>query len=157
VTRYRAKIAALSDEYAGAAPPRRRAAGFWIRVVAVAIDVAILMTLQAAFGFLVWMLFRPIPSRLSRAAISAFPLVMDSAYFVVLHWLWGQTLGKMAMQVRVVTVEAGPLGFAQSTLRWIGYLASTIPFGIGYALAGVRSDKRALHDLIAGTRVDKLP
>jgi uncharacterized RDD family membrane protein YckC len=34
-------------------------------------------------------------------------------------------------------------------------LSSAI-FGIGYLMVGLRSDKRALHDLIAGTRVERL-
>jgi uncharacterized RDD family membrane protein YckC len=33
---------------------------------------------------------------------------------------------------------------------------SAVLFGIGYLMAGLRSDKRALHDLIAGTRVERL-
>jgi uncharacterized RDD family membrane protein YckC len=28
--------------------------------------------------------------------------------------------------------------------------------GIGYLMAGLRTDKRALHDLLAGTRVERL-
>jgi len=30
------------------------------------------------------------------------------------------------------------------------------PFALGFVMAGLRRDKRALHDLIAGTRVERL-
>ena len=41
-------------------------------------------------------------------------------------------------------------------LRWVGYVLSLLPLFAGYVLAGVRSDKRALHDLVARTRVVRL-
>jgi uncharacterized RDD family membrane protein YckC len=34
---------------------------------------------------------------------------------------------------------------------------SSVILGVGYLMAGLRRDKRALHDLIAGTRVERLP
>ncbi len=137
-------------------PPRHSPAGFWIRFVAIVIDAIILLTMQAVFGFLMWSLLRPRSPRLVAAALGAFRLVVDSGYFIVLYWLWGQTFGKMVMQIRVVTVGGDSLTLGQSGLRWLGYLISGATFGIGYLMAGLRSDKRALHDLIAGTRVDRV-
>ena len=139
-----------------AAAPRHAPAGFWIRFIAIAIDGIILLTMQVIFAFLLWFVLRPKSPRFMAAAVSAFRLVVDSAYFVVLYWLWGQTIGKMVMQIRVVTVSGEPVTFGQSALRWLGYLVSSATLGIGYLIAGLRSDKRALHDLIAGTRVERV-
>jgi uncharacterized RDD family membrane protein YckC len=73
---------------------------------------------------------------------------------VLLHWLRGQTIGKMAVSVRVISLEGGPLSFGQAVLRYFGTWISACLLGLGYLLAGVRADKRALHDLIASTRVE---
>jgi len=34
---------------------------------------------------------------------------------------------------------------------------SSATLGLGYVMAALRHDKRALHDLIAGTRVERVP
>ena len=75
------------------------------------------------------------------------------AYSVWMHGKWGQTLGKMALGMKVVRVDGSPLGYGGAFLRWIGSLLSAIILGIGYIMAGLRTDKRALHDFIAGSRV----
>jgi uncharacterized RDD family membrane protein YckC len=62
----------------------------------------------------------------------------------------------MAFQVRVVSREGGPLSFGQAALRHLGSWLSAVILGIGYLVAAFRADKRALHDLIAGTRVEHL-
>jgi uncharacterized RDD family membrane protein YckC len=85
-----------------------------------------------------------------------FGSIISVAYFIVFHWLWGQTLGKMAFQIRVVRMDGGPLSFGQSVGRYFATFLSTITLFIGFIMAGVRSDKRALHDLLAGTRVEYL-
>jgi uncharacterized RDD family membrane protein YckC len=77
-------------------------------------------------------------------------------YYIVGHWRWGQTVGKMLLRVRVVQVDGAPISLGQSLLRFIGYFVSYLTLLLGYLLAGFRSDKRALHDLIAGTRVVRL-
>jgi uncharacterized RDD family membrane protein YckC len=126
-------------------------AGFWIRAGAVLIDVVLVMTAEAAFGFLMWALTE---DRLAVAASRAFRFLASPCYFVFLHWAWGQTVGKMVFRVRVVSRDGGPLSFGQSALRHLGSWLSAVILGLGYLLAGFRADKRALHDLIAGTRVE---
>jgi len=126
-------------------------AGFWIRAGAVLIDVVLVMTAEAAFGFLMWALTE---DRLAVAASRAFRFLASPCYFVFLHWARGQTVGKMVFRVRVVSRDGGPLSFGQSALRHLGSWLSAVILGLGYLLAGFRADKRALHDLIAGTRVE---
>ena len=60
----------------------------------------------------------------------------------------------MVFRVRVVTLAGGPLPFGISVLRHLGSWISAVILGVGYLVAAFRSDKRALHDLIAGTRVE---
>ena len=126
-------------------------AGFWIRTGALLIDVVCVMAAEMAFGFFMWALTE---DRLATAASRAFRFLASPCYFVFLHWARGQTLGKMAFHIRVVSREGGALSFGQAALRHLGSWLSAAILGIGYLVAAFRADKRALHDLIAGTRVE---
>lgn len=168
VARYRADLAAVSAVPAPpvepppsapaapavAAPPSTgtpRPAGFWIRAGAVLIDVVLVMVAEVLFGFALWAVT---DDRLAYAASRAFRFLASPCYFVFLHWARGQTLGKIVFRVRVVTLAGGPLPFGISVLRHLGSWISAAIFGVGYLVAAFRTDKRALHDLIAGTRVE---
>ena len=126
-------------------------AGFWSRAGAVLIDVVLVMAAEAAFGFFLWAFT---DDRLATAASRAFRFLASPCYFVFMHWTRGQTLGKMAFHIRVVSRDGGPLSFGQAGLRHLGSWLSAVILGIGYLFAAVCADKRALHDLIAGTRVE---
>ena len=39
----------------------------------------------------------------------------------------------------------------QSVVRTVGYALSYAPLGAGFLMAAIHPEKRALHDLIAGT------
>jgi uncharacterized RDD family membrane protein YckC len=126
-------------------------AGFWIRAGALLIDVVCVMAAEMAFGFFMGALAE---DRLAAAGSRAFRFLASPCYFVFLHWARGQTLGKMAFHIRVVSREGGPLSFGQAALRHLGSWLSAVILGIGYLVSAFRADKRALHDLIAGTRVE---
>jgi len=130
-----------------------RPAGFWIRVIATLIDGICAMAAELGFALLGWLF---LDGHLVTVAGRAFRFVAGVCYPVIFHWLWGQPLGKMAVRVRVVTLEGGPLTLGRAILRQIGYWLSAVILGIGYLIAAFRGDKRALHDLIAGTRVEHL-
>jgi uncharacterized RDD family membrane protein YckC len=133
-------------------------AGFWIRFGASVIDTAILLTTQLALRLASWLVWGGgiggLP--LFEATLNAFMLVLSTAYFVVLHALFGQTAGKMAAGIRVVELHGRPLSLGTAFLRWLGYLLSALTLGLGFVIAGVRRDKRALHDFVASTRVIRL-
>jgi uncharacterized RDD family membrane protein YckC len=136
---------------------RPRPAGFWIRALAAIIDFAVL--------FVVYSSFKILGARLAGADLegaealkplaSFFTVVFAGAYTSVLHCLAGQTIGKMIVGVKVVAGEDGPPPFGAALLRFAGYFASAGTCTLGFVMAGLRGDKRALHDLIAGTRVER--
>src|SRR5207249_698488 len=74
----------------------------------------------------------------------------------VLHTMDGQTIGKMLMGARVVGADGAPLPLGAALLRYVAYFVSAAPLAMGFIMAGLRRDKRALHDLIAGSRVDRI-
>src|SRR5437667_176087 len=69
----------------------------------------------------------------------------------------GQTIGKMIVGVKVAAAAGEPPPLGTALLRYLAYFASAGIFTLGFVMAGLRHDKRALHDLIAGTRVERLP
>ena len=136
-------------------------AGFWMRYAALGIDWQILALPVAVFGIFAAITI-PLAARvgLPRSAAAsliltfvAFLVVFLVGYSVWMHGKWGQTLGKMALGMKVVRMDGSPLGYGGAFLRWIGSILSALILMIGYVMAGLRSDKRALHDLVAGTRV----
>ncbi len=133
---------------------RPRPAGFWIRALAAGIDFVVFFVVQLSFAL--------IGARLSggdveasRPLASFSTVVFAGAYTTVLHCLTGQTIGKMLVGVRVVAGEDGVPPFGAALLRFGAYFVSAAPFMLGFVMAGLRHDKRALHDLIAGTRVER--
>ena len=128
--------AGAEPEAAGPRPAAEPPAGFWIRVGAFVIDGVLLGPVHVLAPPVGWLI--------------------GPMYWVTFHWLWGQTLGKMAMKIRVVTVDGGPLSLGIVVLRYIGYLLSALTLGVGYLMVAFRADRRGLHDLVAGTRVVRI-
>ena len=67
----------------------------------------------------------------------------------------GQTLGKMAMRIRVIESNHFRVGYGKATVRSLSYAAAILPAGLGLILALKDAEHRALHDRLSGTRVVK--
>ena len=75
-------------------------------------------------------------------------------YFLVGWGLVGGTPGKLVCGLRVVDHEGRcPIGAGRAALRLIAYTASSVTLIGGHMVAVFRGDRRALHDVLAGTRV----
>src|SRR3989442_1203207 len=132
-----------------------RAAGFWFRALAAALDFGIFALVQASYGALAHLVWSTHVEDAWTLApmVWTFTVVFAAAYSTVLHALFGQTVGKMIVGVRVVVGEDGvPPSFGASLLRYVAYFVSSATLGLGYVMAALRHDKRALPDLIAGPR-----
>jgi len=133
-----------------------RPAGFWIRLVALAVDCVLFAFAHLSLARLARALWGPGPDGGATApgAVLFFTLLFTVVYTTTLHTLAGQTLGKSLVAVRVVAVVGTLLTIGPALLRHLAYALSAIPFGFGFLMAALRRDKRALHDLIAGSRVE---
>jgi uncharacterized RDD family membrane protein YckC len=135
-----------------------RPAGFWIRAVALVLDVAVFALVRHSFEVAagrVWGL--TVEDSMSlRVTTGIFALLFAGLYVTLLHAATGQTIGKMLVGARVVRQDGAGVSVGASLLRSFAYALSLLPLGLGYLMAGLRHDKRALHDLIAGTRVDRV-
>lgn len=135
-----------------------RPAGFWVRAVAALLDVVVFGLVKLALGVLAARVWRTdLDGALGvQGVIGACTVLFAVVYVIVLHALDGQTIGKLLVGVRVVGLDGNPPALGASVLRLFAYGVSLIPFGLGFVMAGLRADKRALHDLLAGTRVERL-
>jgi uncharacterized RDD family membrane protein YckC len=104
-------------------------AGFWIRFVAYLID---------------WVVM----------AVLSITVIGGLIYMPVMWWLKGQTLGQMALGLKVVRAsDGGPIGGAGAVIRYIGLIISMIVLFIGVIWVAFEPRKRGWHDMIAGTVV----
>ena len=91
------------------------------------------------------------------AVILAYVLAFVPLYHILLWSWWGQTVGKMAVHIRIVPSEGGQISSGQAALRLLLYPASAAPLLAGVVMALFDSERRTLHDRIAGTVVVELP
>ena len=76
-----------------------------------------------------------------------------SAYFVLLTWFGGATLGKMIMRLRVARGDGEPLRFIDVLYReTVGRFLSGI-LCLGYLMVLADKEKRGFHDWLCGTCV----
>ncbi|GAA0595141.1 RDD family protein [Virgibacillus siamensis] len=126
-------------------------AGFWIRLGANILDGLLLgvpiAILAVIFGLSVG----------DRDTINT---VISVPYYLLLPVLWyGYTVGKRFCNIRIARKDGEKIGFGTMALRYIvGFI---IVYGLTLGIAmivsafmvGLREDKRAIHDFIAGTYV----
>ena len=135
--------------------PLEAPAGLGARFVAAAIDVLLLAVVDALVVYFTMQVsgvslfeFGMIP----KAPLLVYLLVQNGGYLVAFT-AGGQTLGKMAMGIKVVTNdEQDPLDLGRAFVRTLMWAILAAPAGLGFLTALAR-DGRGLHDRVAGTRV----
>ncbi len=81
------------------------------------------------------------------------------AYPIVCEALWGRTLGKRALGLRVLSRDGAPVGWMASITRNLLRTVDMLPFGYALGLVSSLFDPhgRRLGDLVAGTVVVHAP
>ncbi|WP_345978861.1 RDD family protein [Sulfurimonas sp. HSL3-2] len=85
-------------------------------------------------------------------------LIFEISVLVVTIVFWrrwrGATPGKKIVKIKIVDAKTfDDITNKQAITRSLGYIISTIPFLLGFIIVAFRKDKRAFHDLLAGTAV----
>jgi uncharacterized RDD family membrane protein YckC len=145
--------------------------GFWARLAADIIDVmilgAIFQLIWTQSGLAQHWTLPALPKETTDAAVQQFmqdwqvwayhamPILypLFFIYDVLMNGRFGATVGKMVIGARIVVWDGSRLGYSRAALRWLAARVSDLFFCAGYVLIGLRADKRALHDVLAGTRV----
>ena len=81
--------------------------------------------------------------------------IFGVVYGVIFVGTCGQTLGKMAMRVRVIGADNFHVGYGRAALRALAYGAAALPAGLGLLPAFSDPEHRGLHDRVTSTRVVK--
>jgi uncharacterized RDD family membrane protein YckC len=145
----------------------RRYAGFWIRFVARFLDSVILSIVISIFIIPLALIFGVsmptagsdpsvlLPMILHFEAIAApIAILITMIYEVYFLSSRGATIGKMALGLKVIRADGGPISGGRAVGRFFAYLLdSYFTLTIGFIIAGFDSEKRSLHDRICDTRV----
>ena len=77
------------------------------------------------------------------------------ALFVIMFWVFkAATPGKMAISAKIVDIRTGESpSTARYIARYVGYLVSIIPFGLGFIWIAFDRRKQGWHDKLSGTAV----
>jgi uncharacterized RDD family membrane protein YckC len=152
-----------------------RYAGFWIRFITSFLDTVFLaLPIGIVIYFLSggeWFDFAQYQQNL-QMAITANPhalhnqpkvsfvweLIFEISILVVTVLFWdkwrGATPGKKLLHIKVVDAKTlKDINNKQAIIRSIGYIPSTLLFGIGFLMVAFRKDKKALHDILAKSAV----
>jgi len=146
----------------------REYAGFWRRVWAGTIDVAL--------EILVALLLTVLVDAIFKLAGRAFGIAQESAAYVtgftfivllaVGGWLYAAlsessrhraTIGKRIMHLQVVNADGGKLTFGQASARHVTKFISLFTLGIGFLMAAFTKRRQALHDLPTDCLVIRVP
>lgn len=140
---------------AGAPSARATASSPRARGLAAAVDLATLLALDLVILYFTvrmagltigqWAALPPLPLILFLVAVKV-------SYFSVFTTIGGQTIGKMAFQIRVVSEDDGLIHPGRAVARTLATAVSVLPLGAGL-LPAFFQDGRALHDRLAHTRV----
>lgn len=154
-------------------------AGFWIRLLACIVDGTLLaVTLMfgdviLAVAFAVTMMLSHGPSAfageistiawnilfLASLAILRIPFALLNLIIIFLYPIyfvrgrWQASPGKRLFGIHLHRVRGGRVSGWLALGRYFGYVLSAIPVGVGFLMIGWNSQKKALHDIVCGTRV----
>ena len=128
------------------------------RLLSAVIDGALIAGIDASVVYLTAKIAN-IPladvASLPLAPLATFLLGLNIAYLAVFTANGGQTLGKMAVGLRVEGTH-GPVSFGDASVRVVIAIVGGLAAGAGFLPALWRQDRRAVHDQIANTRVVKV-
>jgi uncharacterized RDD family membrane protein YckC len=138
----------------------REASGAGRRLLAAAIDHGLLFAIDVIvvyFTLRIAALTMTDWRQLPAAPMLVFLGLVKVAYFCAFTMVGGQTVGKMAARIQVVTDDDTVLDPPRAVRRTLAGVVSLLTLGLGFLPILVGNDRRALHDRMAHTRVVALP
>jgi uncharacterized RDD family membrane protein YckC len=129
------------------------------RIMAALLDFSLMSALDAAVLYFTLRLLGLASAAILELPIvplAAFFLLLNGGYFVAFTAVGGQSIGKMALGIKVVGREDASVPIGRATLRTFAYLVSALPLGAGFLPGVIGVERLALHDRLAHTRVVQL-
>ncbi|HTJ42037.1 MAG TPA: RDD family protein [Kofleriaceae bacterium] len=152
--------------------PSVHVVGFWKRAAAAGIDLAIIVPVAS---LLTWITAAIAGVHIPRSNMHGPDFWLDlflasdpallmalglftaigCIYLFVFQVTMGRTLGMHVLKLRVIDLWGDTPSNTRCAVRTAGYLANALTFFLGFLWIGFDSEKRGLHDWIAGTYVIK--
>ena len=102
------------------------------RLLALIIDVIIMTIISALIILILTYSFPASLDAIQRVerpgSVSTTQSLAVFIYFIVMEALWGATLGKMALGIRIVKVDGAPIGLGSSIVRNLLRIIDNLPF-----------------------------
>ncbi|WP_318248008.1 RDD family protein [Planococcus wigleyi] len=132
----------------------RKPAGFWVRFWAYLIDLLIITALTSILIKPAFALMGLETTETSwYAPFAIMSAIVFYGYFVLMTKFFRQTVGKMIMGIRVVSLKSNHLSWTTLLFReWIGRFLSVTIWPL-YWIVGFTPLKQGVHDFIADTTV----
>ncbi len=129
--------------------------GFWVRLVALMLDNAIVFIIMLAALLGMAAVFTTVGMEgLIPWIANLVVIFLPFLYWPVLESSgWQATVGKRIMGLQVTDADGGRLSFMHALMRMLAKFVSSIPLGLGFVVAAFTARKQALHDLIVKTLV----
>lgn len=97
----------------------------------------------------------------SQASLTGWPFVAYSAlvlaYYVLMEWRFGATIGKLLLRVQVVDADGGrislPKSLGRNVLRIVDAFPFIFPYVLGLVVVASSRTKQRVGDRVAGTFV----
>ena len=136
-------------------------AGFVSRLIAYCIDAVIVVSALTIGSYVIVAVLRTLDLAQQRATDSTRDVLTGAialtctfgAYLVLSWWLFGKSIGKALMGLRVVRADGSTPGFWHCLLRYLAYGISALLCFAGFAWIAIDNRRRGWHDHIASTYV----
>lgn len=165
-----ARVGPAGSGLAPRLPEPKNVAGFFPRLLALCVDHVILLAINLLLMSPVFLIlfFRgvvqpresgPDWALVGVSGLCVVLMVAADIWYVVGGWARnGRTPGKSLLGLAIVSDRSpGPgLGWGVAFARALYTIVSSLPLGLGYLVVLFRKDRRAWHDLLAGTWVVKI-
>lgn len=162
----------VRSEQAGHGAKTFYVCGFWKRAFAAGIDLAIIIPVAALLskvaGSLTGLSFPAsrvqgldfwldllLSQDSALIGVLGLTLAIASIYSLIFHISMGRTIGMRALKLRIIDVYGDEPSTTRALARTAGYAVATASLGLGFIWIAFDSEKRGLHDWLAGTYVVK--
>jgi uncharacterized RDD family membrane protein YckC len=118
------------------------------RIVAIIIDIVLIGIVTSVISGVL--------AQIRLAALgSLIGLVIGFGYYIYLEGTYGQTIGKMALDIVVVTEDGGPIEYGPAAIRTLLRIVDILPafYLVGFIAMLVTDRKQRLGDIVADTIV----
>ena len=142
-------------------------AGLLRRLASLLYDMFLVTAIWFVLGYLIQFFFGAENNQIINGQIETDPFI-DALYFFLMvsscicfyGWFWmrsGQTLGMLALRLRVVSLTGNPLTLSQILVRWCSAWPSFFVFGLGYFWIFLDRKGDAFHDKLSKSKVIVIP